>query len=223
MVIQEKNKNILKNSVAGEQLVEQCDEWLAKYRKSYDILDRICSSKKGNRYSLHLELAMNEAFDIQTAEEKYEFALNLKYPSGRIFLEGPSLVVDPRNEAVIEYLLASVVTDYVERNCHSAIDLSDFSGKLDTLKPQYTATYPQAVTSCDMSTLFETKTNKFTPTIFRVLAFHNHGEDSLEYMEEYRQEAMITPGVEDKAFKNSVEHTNQSYEYVLRFGGKERQ
>lgn len=186
-------------------------------------MNRICSSKKGNRYSFHLELAAQEILDIKTATKKYEFSLNLKYRSGIVFLEGPSLVIDPNNEALIEYLLASVVTDYVDRNCNEVIDLAGFSGKLESFKPQYTASYPSASTSCDMSVFFDTVTDKFTPTIFQVLSFHNHKQGSCEYLEKYRQNALITPVVLDEAFERSFGHSNSSYQYVLRYGPTNRE
>lgn len=220
MIAQNKKELLKEND--SERLLLQCEEWLELYKETYDIMDRICSSKKGNRYSFHLELAAQEILDIKTAAKKYELSLNLKYKSGIVFLEGPSLVIDPANDALIEYLLASVVTDYVDRNCNDKIDLTRFSGRLESFKPQHTSSYSPASTSCDMSVFFDTVTNKFMPTIFQVISFHNHQQDSREYLEKYRQSALITPGALDEAFERSIGHSNASYQYVLRYGPANR-
>ena len=69
----ENNKNeLLENN---KNLIDCCDHWLEQYHDAYRVMNRICSSHKGNRYSFQVITKVNREEDIN-GEEFYHITLN---------------------------------------------------------------------------------------------------------------------------------------------------
>ena len=118
-------------------LVDYCNEWLKQYRASYDVMDRICSSTKGNRYTLS---AVTDVILCQDDDgEFYHFSLNMFNGAGEYFFEGPSLDISVNNIAMVGYLVSSIVDCYTKK--HGRELLSDFSGKVAISMPSYLPSY----------------------------------------------------------------------------------
>ena len=81
-----------------KSLIQYCDNWLSQYEESYQIMDRICSSSKGNRHSFRLVSSIRAVND----SESYQFSLNLTRSSGEVMLEGPCISIDAK-KAVISF------------------------------------------------------------------------------------------------------------------------
>lgn len=99
-------------------MVDYCNEWLKQYRASYDVMDRICSSTKGNRYTLSV---VTDVILCQDDDgDFYHFSLNMFNGAGEYFFEGPSLDISVNNIAMVGYLVSSIVDCYTKNmdvNC----------------------------------------------------------------------------------------------------------
>ena len=51
-----------------KNLIDCCDHWLEQYHDAYRVMNRICSSHKGNRYSFQVITKVNREEDINGEE-----------------------------------------------------------------------------------------------------------------------------------------------------------
>lgn len=193
-------------------LVDYCNEWLKQYRASYDVMDRICSSTKGNRYTLS---AVTDVILCQDDDgEFYHFSLNMFNGAGEYFFEGPSLDISVNNIAMVGYLVSSIVDCYTKK--HGRELLSDFSGKVTISMPSYLPSYLPASETLDLSDCFR---NEYLSSVINNQIYYGNDDkfdDMLIFFN--RMKAEDDNGYPDKRFIDSFMKSLEHSQDVLTFG-----
>lgn len=147
----ENNKNeLLENN---KNLIDCCDHWLEQYHNAYDVMNRICSSYKGNRYSFQTITKIDKGESVD-GEEHYHFSLNMYGKNDYLFFEGPSITVPANEENVLAYMLAYLTDDYLKANHVQNVKLP-FIGYMKQEKPAYMKSYSPASTVFDANIVNE--------------------------------------------------------------------
>lgn len=193
-------------------LVDYCNEWLKQYRASYDVMDRICSSTKGNRYTLSV---VTDVILCQDDDgEFYHFSLNMFNGAGEYFFEGPSLDISVNNIAMVGYLVSSIVDCYTKK--HGRELLSDFSGKVTISMPSYLPSYLPASETLDLSDCFR---NEYLSSVINNQIYYGNDDkfdDMLIFFN--RMKAEGDNGYPDKRFIGSFMKSLEHSQDVLTFG-----
>lgn len=193
-------------------LVDYCDDWLEQYRTSYDKMDRICSSTKGNRYSLSVVTNVNLSHDEDG--HYYHFSLNMLDGAGEYFFEGPSLDVSADNIAVVGYLVSAIVDCHTKK--HGREMFSDFSGKVSISMPRYLPSYRPASEVLDLT---DCLSNDYLINVISDQNYYGNDDkfdDMLLYFNRVKAEEESSSLDERfiNSFMNSLEHSQE----VISFG-----
>jgi len=193
-------------------LVDYCNEWLKQYRASYDVMDRICSSTKGNRYTLSV---VTDVILCQDDDgDFYHFSLNMFNGAGEYFFEGPSLDISVNNIAIVGYLVSSIVDCYTKK--HGRELLSDFSGKVTISMPSYLPSYLPASETLDLSDCFR---NEYLSSVINNQIYYGNDDkfdDMLIFFN--RMKAEDDNSYPDKRFIGSFMKSLEHSQDVLTFG-----
>lgn len=194
-------------------LVDKCVAWLNQYKDSYRIMNRICCSKKGNRYSFQLVTDVHLEND-ELGKENYRFSLELRRSSGEVFLIGPSIFIDSNNHQLVSYMLLTLSKYYLETNSISNID-DTFLGYWKQEKPAPMKSYSPACVVFDARDAM--KDDYLRNLLQREIICYSDGiSDDLLLRTHYNAAKMENSDVNDQ-FLDSIEKSNNHYARVLRF------
>lgn len=197
-------------------LVDYCDDWLAQYHDAYDVMNRICSSSKGNRYSLSMATSVNLEHDERG--DFYSFHLDMFNGAGDLFLSGPYLEMNADNIEEVSYLVSSMMAFHMkEQKCRFS---SPFSGKDIVLKPRLLESYRPALVSLDVSDCL------LNPYISQVVAnqvYYGNGDNFDDLLVLYnRFTAETQDHVLDQRFIDSLNNSSEHTSNVLSFGNVQK-
>ncbi len=194
-------------------LVEYCDEWLSQYQSSYDVMNRICSSAKGNRYSFSTVTQVKLCQDEEG--EYYHISLNMLNGAKEVFLEGPSLDISSNCTEEVAYLLANMVN--IHRDKQKVLEMeSPFTGKIVTEKPRVMPSYRPASMVLDFSDCLS------NPKVVSAVTDQiNYG-----YLDQFDQMMLLVNRFEaedaghivDNRFMNSLSKSTEQSSNILSYG-----
>ena len=195
-----------------------CSAWLQQYKDSYRIMNRICSSNKGNRYSFQLTTEAHLEQDDE-GKEFYRISLATKRTCGDIFLEGPSIAIDSEYTELVCYMLLSLEKHFLETNSISIVEYP-FNGYLSKNKPAPMKSYRPA------SVIFDVKDAMNDDYLRSMLQ-----QEAICYSENVSDELLIRL-LYDKALEKcdtvdsrtleTLEDSNTYYSKVLRFDSNKK-
>lgn len=200
-------------------LADSCRSWLEQYKDAYNIMNRVCSSSKGNRYSLQLVTGIHLE-ENEKGKEYYHFSLDITRTSGDLFLKGPSISIAKENERLVIYLLTSLEKHYLDTNEFNVIqDIKDpFDGYLKKDKRRKLESYRPASVIFDAREVMD---DEFLSAAANQEILYLDTNISLGYLHDlcYNEAKKDCEGIEDDTTFKSIEKSNQNYENIEVFGG----
>lgn len=195
-----------------KSLIQYCDNWLSQYEESYQIMDRICSSSKGNRHSFRLVSSIRAVND----SESYQFSLNLTRSSGEVMLEGPCISIDAKNVEVLTYLFASLFYHYLEKN-RIEVEKDNFNGYLRKDKRQMFSDYRPASAIFDGRDIIDgVYSGNEMKYYLDTCLVHSYLLPE-QVLENLRKSACKSSDVSSSPFSEEVQKNLDNYQKVLRF------
>lgn len=213
--------NLPKENVSFAQnisLVGSCSTWLEQYKDSYRIMNRICSSNKGNRYSFQLVTSVCSEKD-DNGKEFYHFTLATKRTCGDVFLEGPSISIDAQYPELVSYMLLSLEKHFLETNSISTVEYP-FSGYLHKNKPAPMKSYRPASVVFDVRDAMK---DDYLKAMLQqeAICYSEKVSDGL-LMRLLYSAAMEKCGTADNSTLDSLVDSNNNYAKVLKFDSSKK-
>ena len=199
------------SSSIGKNMLLECRKWLEQYKKAYDIMDRVCSSDKGNRYSLKLSTKINKEKNPK-GKERYNVALNLERGQGEVFLEGPSISIPSDAKNIVAAVTIGVLEHGVKMHPKYQENISSLltDGTVKFDKPVRMKGYHSATTIYDLRDVVSDKQvlEKTKEVLVNDNSLVNEQIERLGHIEAYSY---------DKKFLDSKRNSDNSYRNVLKF------
>lgn len=196
-------------------IVEKCDQWLEQFENSYRIMNRVCSSKKGNRYSLQLITKVSK--DKCDDGEVYHFSLNLGRRSKDLVIEGPSISIPVEYENLASYMMAKIAKEVIDKEkdenfTNSFVD----SGVAKTERHRFYDYLPAAVI-LDFHDIYcnndDSKLWNITTSSVKHLNLNIKDKFIFNSLKSNALEEIF----DDFVIDSSLQHSNTSYQKVLNF------
>lgn len=196
-------------------IVEKCDQWLEQFENSYRIMDRVCSSKKGNRYSLQLITKVSK--EKCDTGEVYNFSLNLSRRSKDLVIEGPSISIPAEYENLASYMMAKVAKEVVGREKDKNFTNSFVDSGVAKMEKHRFYDYAPAVVILDFNDICSSEDDckLWDITTSAVRHFDLNIEDKLIFNS--LKSKAVEEIFDDSIIDFSIQHSNTSYQKVLNF------
>ena len=206
----ENNKNeLLENN---KNLIDCCDHWLEQYHDAYRVMNRICSSHKGNRYSFQVITKVNREEDIN-GEEFYHITLNMFGKNDYLFFEGPSITLSANEGSALAYVLADLTNDYLKQNHIQNVKLP-FTGYMKQQKSAYMERYSPASTVFDAS---EVNNDYLLDAMNAAATIYDSRMPSDFFISDFRSKVKEDIATDDKTSKSFIKSYKDSQK-VINFG-----
>ena len=212
------------SSSIGKNMLLECRKWLEQYKKAYDIMDRVCSSDKGNRYSLKLSTKINKEKNPK-GKERYNVALNLERGQGEVFLEGPSISIPSDAKNIVAAVTIGVLEHGVKMHPKYQENISSLltDGTVKFDKPVRMKGYHSASTIYDLRDVVSDKQvlekTKEVANLVQIGELLERKPNELSGGQQQRVARLghIEAYSYDKKFLDSKRNSDNSYRNVLKF------
>ena len=101
----------------SEEILANCDEWFDLFSQCLNYFSILVVSDQYREQSMTMEVRFTKVFDSKTSSTLGTIKLLLSH-LGTPIQEGPSIIVDEKNESVYKYLCGLVISKYIETNCN---------------------------------------------------------------------------------------------------------
>lgn len=203
-----------------DEIIEKCDEWIDKFKSVHDAFRELAISRKYREQRVVMHLSFSQFFSWQDKSIKGNIISLDLTQNGITIQEGVSVSVDEVNSTIYAYLVANVLSYYLEKNYGSSkIDNFDLNWNhtlYSNIEVPRAETRPLAAS---LSSLYDVTSLARIAT--SLIGSHNLGIHADQIIFNLKND--ITNQYVSERFFNSIDYSTTQYEYIAVKKEKQKQ